>query len=209
MEVDLVSLKDREQTSDLTEIRLAASRKAPAGSLSPTISIIRETGNFRVVSDTEACRREIQALEALMKSEPNIPAKEIASRLDISEYRVKSQVDKLGYHRAKGGPDGASPWHKDENGVCPYEKTDGETHDLSLADVVKGLAKLLEGTSPDAEYVPEAEVFQWADKRNVDDALVNKAKKRLGVVVKKEGNTKTWALPEAGPDPQAERATAA
>ena len=123
MEIDLVSLKDREQIGGLTSLRLAASRKnkADAG-ISLPVSYINETGDFHVVSKTENSRRESQSILAMVNQDPNIPAKDIAEQLGISDYRVKSILEQNGYHRVKGGPLGASPWHKDDGGACPYEK---------------------------------------------------------------------------------------
>ena len=123
MEIDLVSLKDREQIGGLTALRLAASCKPKADKgIALPASYINETGNFHVVSDSETSRREIQSLEAMVKEDPNIPAKDLAANLGWTEYRVKRKLERLGYHRVKGGPTGATPWHKDISGVCPYAK---------------------------------------------------------------------------------------
>jgi hypothetical protein len=123
MEIDLVNLKDREQIGGLTSLRLAASRKAMAEQgISLPVSYIKETGNFHVVSKSETSRRESQMILAMAKQDPNIPSKDIADQLGISDYRVKSTLEQNGYHRVKGGPTGASPWHKDADGVCRFEK---------------------------------------------------------------------------------------
>jgi hypothetical protein len=125
MEIDLVSLKDREQIGGLTALRLAASYKPKADmtkGIALPASYINETGDFHVVLDSETSRREIQSLEAMVKEDPNIPAKHLAVSLGWTEYRVKGKLERLGYHRVKGGPTGASPWHKDGGGVCPYAK---------------------------------------------------------------------------------------
>jgi len=205
MEIDLVSLKDREQIGGLTSIRLAASYKVKyteKGRIETTfpVSCINETGNFSVVSDSETSRREVQALEAMVKEDPNIPAKDIAERVGITEYRVKNQLTRLGWHRVQGGLGGASPWHKDAGGSCPYDKVvevkpSKKTLDTTVTEVVGNLRDLLKDTSPTGDYVPETEVLSWADKRGITETVLNKAKRRLGVVVNKDGDIKTWALP--------------
>jgi hypothetical protein len=207
MEIELVSLKDREQIGGLTSIRLAATYKVKhteKGRIEVTFptSYINEVGNFRVVSDSETNRREVHILEAMVKEDPNIPAKDIAEKMmGISEYRVKSTLEHLGYHRVKGGPGGASPWHKDVGGSCPYEKVvevkpSKKRLDTTVTEVVKDLRELLDNTSPISDYVPETDVLAWADKRGITETVLNKAKRRLGVVVNKDGDIKTWALPE-------------
>ena len=205
MEIEIASLKDREQIGELTTLRLAASRLAPEGSITPTISIIRETGNFRVLDERAIIQRGILHLAALVKREPLIPVKELAEQSGMSEYAVEQKLKAEGWHRVRGGKGGKSPWHQDLGEPCPFEKNVVEikpskkTYDLTLADVVKQLGKFLEGTSPDGEYVEETEVLQWADKQGIPETHLNKAKRRLGVVVVKEGDVKTWALPAGTP----------
>jgi KaiC/GvpD/RAD55 family RecA-like ATPase len=195
MELELVSLKDREQIGGLTSIRLAASHKSKEKADEFPVSYINETGNFRVVSDSETSRREVLVLEAVVKNEPNIPAKELAVRFNMTEYRVKTQLMKLGWHRVQGGRGGASPWHQDLGGPCPYEKV-VEMKPKSVEDALAYLQNALAGTSPNGEYVPETDILTGADKAGISDAMIGKARKRLGVVVAKEGNTKAWSLPE-------------
>lgn len=202
MEIQLANLKDREQIGELTSLRLAASRKS-TGSIFPTQSIIDETGNFKVIDKREERNRETEALLALIKTDPTISAKDLAREVGGNERTIKTQLQALGWHRARGGKDGGSPWHEDLNGKCPYEteaitevKPAKKTFDLTLTDVVKDLAKFLEGTSSQGDYETEANVLLWADQRGISDTTLNKAKKRLGVVVDKNGDIRTWALPE-------------
>jgi len=216
MEIDLVSLKDREQIGGLTNIRLAASwktKRTPEGRVEVQFpqSYINETGNFRVVSETEAHRREVQAILAMVKEDPKIPPKAIADSLGITEYRVKSTLEANHYHRVKGGDGGASPWHRDENGVCPYDKVvevkpSKKTLDTTVTEVVKDLRELLADTSPTGDYVPETEVLDWADNRGITEAVLNKARRRLGVVKGRDGDLVTWTLPgqpDGNPEPEA------
>jgi hypothetical protein len=120
MEIELISLKDRELIGGLTSLRLAASwkeEKRAEGIYQSTfpVSYIDTTGNFRVVSEVEAANREIHALETLVTNEPNLSAKELAAALtQTTEYRVLTQLKRLGYHRVSGGAGGASPWHRDK-----------------------------------------------------------------------------------------------
>lgn len=209
MEIDFVNLKDREQIGGLTHLRLAASRKPPkhtvqddglANESSITLpkSYINETGNFHVVSDTESLRRETMTIENAVKGDPTLSAKSIADMLGITQHKVEKELKYLGYHRVKGGPGGASPWHKDEHGTCPFEvKPKKQTFDLGLAEAVKELGKLLEGTTlPDGHYVAEPDVLAWADKRGIPEAMLSKARRRLGVVLSKENGVRVWQLPE-------------
>jgi KaiC/GvpD/RAD55 family RecA-like ATPase len=196
MEIELVSLKDREQIGGLTSIRLAASHKTKEKDERFPVSYITKEGNFRVVSDSETSHREVQALESSVKNEPNIPAKELAVRFNMTEYRVKTQLAKLGWHRVQGGPGGASPWHQDLGSLCPYEKVVEMKPKTTVEDAVAYLQKALAGTAPDGEYVSETDILTGADKAGISDALVGKARKRLGVVVGKEGNTVAWSLPQ-------------
>jgi hypothetical protein len=210
LEIDLVSLKDREQIGGLTSIRLAATwkeQKQADGSILQAnfgpVSYIDTTGNFRVISETEAANKERRDLEALVAADPNIPTKELAAALRIGEYRVKSELARLGYHRVKGGPDGASPWHKDGDGKCPYDKANvveikpaKKTFDLTLDDAKKKLADFLKGSRPEGPTITESDVLQWADREGIKEAVLTKARKRLGVVVDKR--TKNWSLPAGG-----------
>ena len=100
----------------------------------------------------------------------------------------------------QGGSGGASPWHKDAGGSCPYDKVvevkpSKKTFDTTVTEVVGNLRDLLKDTSPTGDYVPETDVLAWADKRGITEIVLNKAKRRLGVVVNKDGDIKTWALP--------------
>jgi AAA domain/RepB DNA-primase from phage plasmid len=201
MEIDVVSLKDREQIGGLTSIRLAASYKRESD-ISVT-SYINETGNFRVVSDSQSWKRTLDLLVQIVKSDTNIPKEELASRSGLTAYGVESELKKLGWHRVQGGKGGASPWHNDLGGACPYKKP--EKTKLTIKEAVAFLEKVLAGTSPDGEYVPQVDIYKEADKAGVDDALLGKAKKRLGVVV--NGKDKGWSLPgeteiAATPEPE-------
>jgi hypothetical protein len=201
MEIQLVSLKDREQTGELTSLLLAASRKS-THSIFPTASIIDETGNFQVIDKTLARTREIDALLTLVKQDPTITAKELAAAVGDKERAVKDKLAKVGWHCAVGGAGGRSPWHMDEDGKCPFEKKDAvevkpskKTFDLTLNDAIVFLKKLLTGTSPDGELVYESEVYQEADKQGIPDTLIAKARKRLGVVIDTYEDQKVWSLP--------------
>jgi bifunctional DNA primase/polymerase-like protein/AAA domain-containing protein len=208
MEIQLVSLKDREQTGELTSLLLAASRKS-THSIFPTTSIIDETGNFQVIDKALARTREIDALLTLVKEDPTITAKELAAAVGDKERAVKDKLAKVGWHCAVGGAGGRSPWHKDEGGECPFDKKDAvevkpskKTYDLTLNDAVLFLKKLLAGTGPDGESVYESEVYLEADKQGIPDALISKARKRLGVIVDTYEDQKVWFLPGSSTEPR-------
>ena len=123
MEIDFVSLKDREQIGQLTSIRLAASRLAPSGSITPTISVIDETGNFEVVSPEGVENKIVARLVGLVTLDPDIPTKELVRISGLTEYTVEKKLKGKGWHRARGGKSGNSPWHQDPVEGCPYSPT--------------------------------------------------------------------------------------
>src|SRR5262249_29418554 len=113
MEIELVNLKDREQIGGRTSVRRAASWKSkmiPEGRYEVQFpkSYINETGNFVVVSDSATAQRQLQMLLKMVKDEPAIPASELAKRFPMTEYAIKTLLHKNGWHRVKGGPEGAS-----------------------------------------------------------------------------------------------------
>jgi hypothetical protein len=58
----------------------------------------------------------------MIKADPNLPEKELAIRAGLTDYAVKHTLNRLGWHRVKGGPAGASPWHQDQGKNCPFLK---------------------------------------------------------------------------------------
>lgn len=191
MEIDFMSLKDREQIGQLISLRLAASRKTSACPV--PVSIINETGDFQVIDKRQTSMETVDALLALIKIDPTATTKDLAREVGIKEFTVKNELSKAGWHRVKGGPGGSSPWHQDPNGKCPYDikkntvevKPLKKTYDLTLDDTIQKLAVLLAGTAPDGSYVLESEVYQRADKWGVSDSMLTKARRRLGVKVEK------------------------
>jgi hypothetical protein len=120
MEIELVNLKDRERLGGLTSTRLAASYKTP-GAIFPK-SYIDETGNFRPVDYKESKARDEETLNSLVVANPMMTVTELCEATGIKPYTVKETLKKFGWHMAKGGPSGHSPWHKDTvSGVCPYK----------------------------------------------------------------------------------------
>jgi Bifunctional DNA primase/polymerase, N-terminal/AAA domain len=119
MEIELVNLKDRERLGGLTSIRLAASHKGDG--VFPS-SYIDETGNFRPVDYKESKARVEETLNTLVESNPMMTLTELCEATGIKAYTVKESLKKFGWHMAKGGPNGHSPWHKDSiSGQCPYK----------------------------------------------------------------------------------------
>ena len=192
MEIDMVNLKDREQIGGLTSIRLAASYRKDDATF--PVSCINEEGNFRLVSDTETQKRNADSLVSLVQTDPNLPEKELAARTGLSEYTVKRNLNRLGWHRVKGGPAGASPWHQDLGASCPFGKPAVGNPKPGIVEAVAYLREELAGTEPGAPCtgVAEADIFSGADERGLSDTLIGKAKKRLGVLVSKD---RQWSLP--------------
>jgi len=120
MEIELVNLKDRERLGGLTSIRLAASYNKPGAIF--TKSYIDETGNFRPVDYKESKARDEATLNGLVQSNPMMTITELCEATGIKAYTVKETLKRFGWHMAKGGPQGHSPWHKDGiSGQCPYK----------------------------------------------------------------------------------------
>jgi hypothetical protein len=193
MEIDMVNIKDREQIGGLTALRLAASHKNQGECL--PVSYINEIGNFKVVNNSESNKRELENLVRIIESDRNLPAKDLAQQTGLTEYRVKHKLGTLGWHRVQGGEGGASPWHQDNGKPCPFakpKKHEAKPSKPGIKEAVDYLQKELAGTSPDGEYVSEADIFKGADEQGLSDNLVAKAKRRLGVVV---GKNKEWSLP--------------
>jgi AAA domain len=120
MEIDLVNLKDREQIGRLTALRLATSYTTP-GRIGAA-SYINERGDFKVVELGEMKQRLEDLLVQFVKEDPTAPEANIAKELcpNKSGRTIGRMLNKLGWHRVKGGPDGASPWHNDQGKPCPY-----------------------------------------------------------------------------------------
>lgn len=127
LEIEIANIKDREQLGGLTKLRLAASYVRP--NVAGSVSYINQDGNFRVVDRAASQQRSDDQLIELVKREPTIDAVEIVRDLELidkfgkplSGKTVIRKLNKLGWHRVKGGSDGASPWHNDEGNPCPYE----------------------------------------------------------------------------------------
>jgi hypothetical protein len=120
MEIELANLKDRERLGGLTSVRLAASYKNP-GAIFPT-SYIDEIGNFSPVNFKETRVRDEATLNSLVEANPTMTVAELSEATGIKPYTVKESLKRFGWHCVKGGPDGRSPWHKDGEQGCPYQK---------------------------------------------------------------------------------------
>ena len=120
MEIDLVNLKDREQIGGLTALRLVASYTTP-GRIGAA-SYINEGGDFKVVELGEMKQRLEDLLVQFVKDDPTAREADIAKEFcpTKSGRTIGRMLNKLGWHRVKGGPDGASPWHNDQGKPCPY-----------------------------------------------------------------------------------------
>ena len=127
LEIEIANIKDREQLGGLTRLRLAASYVRP--NVAGSVSYINQDGNFRVVDRAASQQRSDDQLIELIKREPTIDAVEIVNDLELvdkfgkplSGKTVIRRLQNLGWHRVKGGSDGASAWHNDDGTPCPYE----------------------------------------------------------------------------------------
>ena len=120
MEIELVNLKDRERLMGLTELRLAATY-LKSGEPRPS-SWIDETGNFRVVGAGETLQQNTNRLVELVKAHPSMTLSDLMAETGLKKYAVQQILKAGGWHSVQGGPNGASPWHQDTNGECPYKR---------------------------------------------------------------------------------------
>ena len=108
----------------------------------------------------------------------------------MTQVSIRRTLNGYGWHTVAGGRNGSSPWHQDGDKPCPYLKPEAKT----VQDAVRFLEAVL---SPGG--VLEAEILTQADQQGLTDALLAKARKRLGVKVQ-DG---IWALPGPEPEPEA------
>jgi hypothetical protein len=192
MELDLVNLKDREQIGELTKIRLAASSRLNKGD-APT-SVINATGNFRVVDKDMNRQRSINDLLSIVKRDVLITVKELARKTAMTEYEVEAQLRSAGWHRVKGGKEGASPWHQDIGLECPYGKPIASSKVLpidrlrkpTMKDAILLLKDMLVGTS-ESQTVPVERILEAAGRKGITDTQVKDARRELGVQKGKDG----------------------
>jgi len=204
MELDLVNLKDREQIGELTKIRLAASRKG-RGDATPT-SIINSTGDFSVVDKEMNRQRSAGDLLAIVKADVLITVKELVRKTGASEYEIESQLRSAGWHRVKGGKEGASPWHQDVELECPYGKPISMSKVLpvdrpkkpSMKDAIMIVRELLSSTS-ESQTIPMERVYEAAKEKGLTDTQVEKARKEVKAEVGEDGGL---YLPEKPSQPQ-------
>jgi hypothetical protein len=191
MELDLVNLKDREQIGELTKIRLAASSRLNKGE-APT-SVINSTGNFRVVDKDMNRQRSITDLLSIVKGDVLITLKELAKRSAMSEYEVESQLRSAGWHRVKGGKEGASPWHQDIDLECPYGKPIStkvlpidRPRKPTMKDAILLMKDMLAGTS-ETQTISLEHILGEAGRKGITDTQVKDARKELGVKKGEDG----------------------
>lgn len=82
--------------------------------------LINETGNFRRVDFKESKDRDRETLIQLVQSEPMMSVPELCEATNLKPFTVKEMLKRLGWHVAKGGSDGHSPWHQDDGKPCPF-----------------------------------------------------------------------------------------
>ena len=86
------------------------------------ISCIGTEGDFTVVDSQEVRQRVDDLLIKYVTDDPTAPDVEIAKELGLDKTgrTIRRMLNRLGWHRVKGGPEGASPWHNDKGEPCPY-----------------------------------------------------------------------------------------
>jgi hypothetical protein len=120
-EIEVVCVKARDFDPPLP-FRLAATYKKPGATF--PVSYITETGNFAVVNAGDKLKRDAELVIQKITSEPMISFEKIIELTDLKESFIRQTLKAKGWHRAKGGPEGVSPWHQDnERTGCPYDKS--------------------------------------------------------------------------------------
>jgi AAA domain-containing protein len=102
-------------------MRLRLTKKAPKDVFTKLfapgiVSTIDLTGDMewvdqRIVSNQDEESID-QVVERLVVEDPSISRKKLVEDTKSSEWEVRNSLKRLGYHRAKGGKKGASPWIK-------------------------------------------------------------------------------------------------
>jgi hypothetical protein len=187
LEVTMVNLKDREEEGTLTKVRLAASHKVEGIAL--PVSYINQTGDFHVVDKMVEFQNSVEKLLSLIRTWPDYTLEELSEETGMTQANIRRLLTERGWHAVPGGKQGRSPWHQDGDKPCPYLKPETKT--------VQDAVSFLEGMMV-LGPVPEADILMAADRVGLGDALLAKARKRLGLV-SRDG---VWALP--GPEAASE-----
>ena len=101
------------------------------------MSYIDETGNFHPVDFRETKDRTRETLNQLVESDPMMSVDDLCEATSLKPFRIQQTLKGLGWHVAKGGSEGHSPWHKDEGKPCPYETKEKPPMVVDLAAPVE------------------------------------------------------------------------
>jgi hypothetical protein len=149
-------------------------------------------------------KRSVEGLLSIVRMDVLITMKEIARKTGMSEYEIESQLRSAGWHRVKGGKEGASPWHQDTGLECPYGKPIASSKVLpidrprkpTMKDAILLLRDLLAGAS-ESQTVPTEKIYEAAQIKGFTDTQVKDARRELGVKKGEDGGLYlTTALPK-------------
>lgn len=108
--------------------RIAASRKVSGSDIpndgkirivSSTESIIDQQHDFQLVSRITHANQVTERIEKLVLETPTVTLKELNEVTGISPWEIRKTLERLGYHRGRGGKKGATHWTKEPEKVEP------------------------------------------------------------------------------------------
>ena len=133
-EIDVACLKPRDFDPP-NPFRIAATAR-PVASRNLVVgmeSIIDGDHDFKMVSRTMQAREIEQRIEQLVIETPTMTLKGLTEKTGRSEWEIRKALDRLGYHRGRGGKKGVTQWTKtdltiqvtgDKDAVEPGQEAD-------------------------------------------------------------------------------------
>ena len=99
-----------------------ASTKRPAVTPEPGMlvgmeSIIDQNHDFQIISRVTQANDTDKRIEALVTETPEITLKGLKEKTGLSEWDVRKAIERLKYHRGRGGKKGATHWTKEPEKV--------------------------------------------------------------------------------------------
>jgi hypothetical protein len=119
-EIQVACLKPRDFEPP-APFRIASSRKlvnpGPGFTIGTTESIIDQQHDFQLVSRLTHANQVADRIEKLVLETPTITMKELNLASGVSVWEIRKTLERLGYHRGRGGKKGATHWTKEPEKV--------------------------------------------------------------------------------------------
>jgi hypothetical protein len=135
-EIQVACLKPRDFEPP-APFRIAASRKLPnlPGSVFAfkTESIIDQQHDFQLVSRMTHANQVSERIEKLVLESPTMTIKDLTLATGLSAWEIRKTLERLGYHRGRGGKKGATHWTKQpEKASLSTIRVDGQQAEIIL-----------------------------------------------------------------------------